>query len=213
MNSTAGERNGGVSLRWRLLLVTVGGIVAGVGVSAAVGWRYGLLSGWMVASAGFLSWMWATIWPMDQHHTASHARQEDAGRAVIDLIVLSASVVSLLAIGLVLAGSGNRITQALLSVVSVALAWGVVHTMFATRYARLYYAEPLGGIGFNQDDPPQYSDFAYFAFTVGMTFQVSDTEITTKEIRAVTLRHALLSYLFGAVILAITINLVAGLGK
>jgi uncharacterized membrane protein len=81
------------------------------------------------------------------------------------------------------------------------------------RYARLYYTGPDGGIDFNEDGRPQYSDFAYLAFTIGMTFQASDTDLTTKEIRATALPHALLAYLFGAIIIATTINLLAGLAK
>jgi uncharacterized membrane protein len=77
--------------------------------------------------------------------------------------------------------------------------------------ARLYYSHPAGGIDFNQQAPPRFSDFAYLAFTVGMTFQVSDTDLQTPTVRAAVLRQALLSYLLGAVILATTINLVAGL--
>jgi uncharacterized membrane protein len=81
------------------------------------------------------------------------------------------------------------------------------------RYALLYYAYPEGGIDFNQQERPSYRDFAYLALTVGMTFQVSDTDLQTSQIRATTLRHALLSFLFGAVILASAINLIAGLGS
>jgi len=76
----------------------------------------------------------------------------------------------------------------------------------------LYYTGPDGGVSFNQSEAPRYADFAYLAFTIGMTFQVSDTDLQTLAIRATVLRHALLSYLFGAVILATTVNLVAGLG-
>jgi uncharacterized membrane protein len=94
---------------------------------------------------------------------------------------------------------------------SVALSWSVVQTVFISHYARLYYGHPDGGIDFNQEAPPRYSDFAYLAFTVGMTFQVSDTDLKTPALRATALRQALLSYLLGAVILATTINLVAGL--
>jgi uncharacterized membrane protein len=86
-----------------------------------------------------------------------------------------------------------------------------VQTVFISHYARLYYSHPAGGIDFNQDARPRYSDFAYLAFTIGMTFQVSDTSLQTSAFRAVALRQALLSYLLGAVILATTINLVAGL--
>ena len=108
---------------------------------------------------------------------------------------------------------GQSAVDAVLSVGSVALAWVSVHTVYLTRYAGLYYAGAPGGIDFNEDEPPQYSDFAYLAFTIGMTFQVSDTDLTNKEIRAAALRHALLSFLFVAVILAATINLVAGLAN
>ena len=81
-----------------------------------------------------------------------------------------------------------------MTVGSVALAWASVHTVFTTRYARIYYTGPDEGVDFNEDDPPRYSDFAYLAFTIGMTFQVSDTDLKTKEIRATALKHALLSY-------------------
>jgi uncharacterized membrane protein len=85
-----------------------------------------------------------------------------------------------------------------------------VHTVFALKYAQLYHSGPGGGIDFNQDEPPRYSDFAYLAFTIGMTFQVSDTDLTSGAMRRLALRHSLLSYLFGAVILAMTINITAG---
>src|SRR5205823_6262617 len=96
---------------------------------------------------------------------------------------------------------------------SIVASWGVVHTVYALKYARLYYEGPDGGIDFDGDHPPTYVDFAYLAFTVGMTFQVSDTEINARVIRAAVLRQSLLAYLFGAVILAATINLLAGLSK
>jgi Protein of unknown function (DUF1345) len=98
-------------------------------------------------------------------------------------------------------------------VATVGLSWLVVHTVFRLRYALLYYTAHAGEIEFNQHSPPRYSDFAYLAFTLGMTFQVSDTDLQTPHIRATALRHALLSYLFGAVILATSINLVAGLAR
>jgi hypothetical protein len=81
--------------------------------------------------------------------------------------------------------------------------------IFTLAYARLYYAEPRGGVNFNEETPPDYRDFAYLSFTIGMTFQVSDTNLETKEIRRTALRHALLSYAFGAGIIATTINLIA----
>ena len=105
-----------------------------------------------------------------------------------------------------------------LAVASIALAWSVVHTLFTLRYALIYYdpeqggtAGKVGGIDFGPSARPKYSDFAYLAFTIGMTFQVSDTQVGTSELRSTVLRHALLSYLFGALILAATVNLLVSL--
>ena len=203
-----------MSARTRLLVALVLGVAVGIGVSLPGTWRYGVLIGWISGAAVFVGSMWASIWPMDAQRTARHAGGENPGRALTDVVMIGAAVASLLAVGLLLSGgSGNKVLQAGLSVVAVALAWASVHTVFTTRYARLYYAGGGGGIDFNQDDPPQYSDFAYLALTIGMTFQVSDTDLKSKLIRATALRHALLSYLFGTIVIAATINLVAGLSK
>lgn len=88
-----------------------------------------------------------------------------------------------------------------------------MHTIFTLRYAQLYYTEPAGGIDFNQEERPSFRDFAYLSLTIGMTFQVSDTDLQTSPIRSTALRHALLSYLFGAVILAAAINLIVSLAN
>jgi uncharacterized membrane protein len=87
------------------------------------------------------------------------------------------------------------------------VSWVAIHTVFTLRYAQLYYSGAPGGIDFNQPEPPAYVDFAYLAFTIGMAFQVSDTGLQTRKIRATVLRQALLSYVFGVVIVAMTINL------
>jgi uncharacterized membrane protein len=124
-------------------------------------------------------------------------------------------VASLAADAAVIANASSNATRLVAGAVglaSVVLSWTLVHTIYTARYARLYYAKAYG-VDFNEEEPPRYSDFAYVAFTVGMTYQVSDTDLTDKTIRAVVLRHALLSYGLGAVILAATINLVAGLAK
>ena len=99
-----------------------------------------------------------------------------------------------------------------LCIMVVALSWCVVHTVFMLRYAHEFYSDlGGGGIDFGDKDRPDYLDFAYLAFTVGMTFQVSDTQISNRTIRRTVLRQALLSYVFGTVIVAVTINVVAGL--
>jgi uncharacterized membrane protein len=174
--------------------------------------------GWDAAALTLVTWVWLTIWPMGSEQTASHATVEDPTRPVSDVVVLSAAVASLAAVGFFLlqASSAKGAQQDILAgigVGTVALSWVVVHTLFTLRYALLYYDGRDGGVSFNQTAPPRYADFAYLAFTIGMTFQVSDTNLESPTIRATALRHALLSYLFGAVIVATTINLVAGLGS
>lgn len=158
------------------------------------------------------------VWRLDPSLTAVLALREDPSTAVAELVVVAAGTAMLGAVGFALlrAGRATGSTKAYLigvGVLSVVLSWTVVHTVYLLRYARAYYGEPADGIEFNENEPPTYIDFGYFSFTIGMTFQVSDTNITSKPIRRIALHHALLSYLFGAVILAIAINVVAALLK
>ncbi len=199
------------------VLVTVGAIAfvltllaGGGGLAPVVGWDVGALV--------YIVWMWLSIWWLDAESTARRAVREDPARIVADGLLLSASVVSLVAVGAVLIKAGHSQGTAKhvlvgVGIVSVVIAWTMVHTVFTLRYTRLYYEEHPGGVSFNERDRPRYTDFAYLAFTIGMTFQVSDTDIQNKEIRATALRHGLLSFVFGAVIVATTINLIAGLTK
>jgi uncharacterized membrane protein len=191
---------------------------AGVWTATAlmVGGKLAPVSGWDGAAIVYVAWMLVSLRGADADQTRRHARSEDPGPLVADVILLSASVVSLAAVAVVLIDASRRsgLDKELLvglGIASVVLAWAVVHTVYTLRYARLYYGDPPGGIEFNSKEAPAYRDFAYLAFTIGMTFQVSDTSLKTGEFRAAALRHALLSYLFGAVIIATTINLVAGL--
>ena len=212
-------------IRWRVLTASrtrVGTmIVLGLVTAAVVGavgyWRYAPLAGWDVAAITFAAWAWVPIATFDPAQTSSHATREEPGRTATTIIVVVASVASLAAVGVIVAQAGSKgATQDLaagFAVLSVALSWFAVHTLFALRYARLYYTGAAGGIDFNQKAAPRYVDFAYLAFTIGMTFQVSDTDLESPVVRATALRHSLLSYLFGAVILASTINLIAGLSS
>jgi uncharacterized membrane protein len=127
-----------------------------------------------------------------------------------------ANLASLIAVAYVLvqANSAQGVRQALLAalaVFSVAVSWALVHTLYMLRYAVLYYSGSVGGIEFNQPELPRFIDFAYLAFTIGMTYQVSDTNLQSSQIRVAALRHALLSFVFGSMILATMVNLVAGL--
>jgi len=197
--------------------MAVAGALAAIAVGSLTRWLYAPLAGWDVAALVFTGWAWLTISSSDASRTAAHATREDPGRAASGVLVLAAAVASLGAVGVIiaLANSAKGAQQDLLAgfgLVSIALSWFTVHTLFALRYAYLYFRGADGGVDFNQKAPPRYVDFAYLAFTIGMTFQVSDTAIRSPKIRATALRHAFVSFLLGAVVLASTINLLAGLG-
>ena len=210
---------GGPPIATRLAVSAGIGVLAGV-VTAVLAPPWAVpLAGWGLAALVFVLWLWLSIWGLTPEQTAERSCSEDPGRASTDLILLSASIVSLLAVGLVLiqANKSSGLQKGALvslSIGSIVLAWVVVHTVFCLRYAALYYEDGrAGGIDFNEDDRPDFADFAYFALTIGMTYQVSDTDIETKQIRRTAVRHALLSFAFGTLIIATTINLIAGLGK
>lgn len=201
----------------RLMISATAGVIVAVVAGLLGGWRYVPAIGWDATGAVFCALAWRAVWPMSAAATAERATEEDLSRASTDVLILTASVVSLAAVTLVLAGAHHahgaaRVELASIGLVTVAVSWFTVHTIFMLRYALLYYAEPEGSIDFGSDEPPSYRDFAYLALTLGMTFQVSDTALRSTTLRATALRHALLSYLFGAIILAVAINLVAGLG-
>lgn len=202
--------------RTRLAVTVAVAVAAAVVIGAGWAWRYAPVLGWDLGAAVFVSWTWIAITPMDAAATAAHATREDPTRGVSDLIVLAAALASLAAVFVLLFGAESahgdtRGTLAVFGLVSVAMSWLTVHTLFTLRYALLYYSGTDGGIDFNQSEPPRYTDFAYLAFTLGMTFQVSDTDLQDHAVRVTALRHALLSYVFGSVILAATINLVVSL--
>ena len=192
------------------------GAIAAIVAAFTTPWQTIPLIAWDAASLTWMGMLWSHIARLDAMETSALAVRQDPRRATADAILLGASVASLVAvvIGLIKANSATgdeRIVLFAAGIVTIVVSWGVLHTVFALRYAGLYYSGPDGGIDFNEDDKPCYADFAYLAFTIGMTYQVSDTDLTTKEIRHTALRHALLSYLFGTVIIAATINLAAGL--
>jgi uncharacterized membrane protein len=180
------------------------------------GWAAALSLGWCALALVVVIGTWASVGMKDAAETKAHARQEDLTRGVSDTVLLAASVASLLAVAftLVQAGEergGTKAALIALAFSTVVLAWLTVHTLYALRYGDLYYGDPVGGIDFNEDDPPDYRDFLYLAVTIGMTYQVSDTDLQTKTLRRTAIRHALLSFAFGAIILAVLINVVAGL--
>ncbi len=201
------------------------GVVAGVGVVCAavvlpfVTWAVAVVIGWDAAALAFLISVWPMIRWADAANTERLAKREDEPRGSAALLLLGASVISLLGVGLVLMlagrhGGSRRVLLIGLAILTVMVSWTVVNTLYTLRYADLHYGSAAGGISF--DDPaaswrPTYRDFAYVAFTIGMTYQVSDTTVGNPRIRRAVLAHALLSYLFGVVIIGGSVNLIAGL--
>ncbi|MFJ5266063.1 DUF1345 domain-containing protein [Streptomyces sp. NPDC088387] len=193
-----------------------GAVVLGTAVGFAVGLptdgALGLLAGIAATELFFVVAGWAVLWPMDADATHRNARREDFRPVAEELIVVAVALCGLFAIVLLLVrgDSGTDHAAAATALCGAFLAWAVLHLMYAARYAYMYY-EAAGGIDFNSDEPPAYRDFFYFSYNLGMTYQVSDTNVTSSRVRAVVLRHTLLSYVFGTSILATAINLVVGI--
>jgi uncharacterized membrane protein len=200
----------------RISVAVMLGAAVAVALGNTVGWRFAL-AGWVTAAGVYVVWTQLILRGMDAEQTRRWATREDPTRWVADVVILSASVASVGGVGYVVA-AGSRsgagaIQAAVVGILTIAASWVAVHTLFTVHYARLYYSDEPGGINFHDPEPPAFRDFAYVAFTVGMTYQVSDTEIGLASIRRTVLRHALVSYLLGAVVLAVTINLIAGLSS
>jgi uncharacterized membrane protein len=205
-------------ISWHRAVIAVGTGAAAGAIAALVGpLELVPITAWVVATLVVLIWIWRIIWPQDARGTERLAEGEARSRTT-DTSVLVAAVVSLAAVVLaVIQSTGGQTAgdtaAVLLSLVGAVLSWVLVNTVFALKYARLFYLEDEGAIDFKQREPPAYSDFAYLAFTVGMTFATSETEVTSTRTRKVALGHALLSYVFGTGVLAVAVNLVTNLGQ
>ncbi len=198
----------------RLATVIAIGLAAGIAAGYFISWAITPLIVWDVAAITFMVTVWNRVRRFDAAMVRKHALREDPSRGKADLILILASVASLVAVGLLLVGSKDltglsEIGALGLAVVSVATSWFIVHTIFALKHAELYYSKPEGGIDLGDDKSATYLDFAYVAFTLGMTYQVSDTTLQTRKFRSTAIKHALLSYLIGTAVIATTVNLLA----
>jgi uncharacterized membrane protein len=204
-----------VSSGTRVLIAFGAGILAFALAFVFTSWQAAALIGWNVTSAFFLAAVWIRIAGKDGPSTARLATAEDPSRVTADLLLIVASGASLIGVALALLEASDQegIVKAFTTGVAglaLVLSWTTVNTVFTLRYADLYYRAE-GGIDFHDDPEPDFGDFAYLAFTIGMTYQVSDTTLTTKPIRRTALRHALLSFVFVTSVVAMTINVVASL--
>lgn len=194
----------------RLTGAAIVGAVAGGLVGAVSDPPLGLLAAVATTQTVFVVAGWIVLWPMDADATHRNVRREDLRPVVEELVVVAAAACGLLGIVVVPLGNSDS-RHAATALGGVFMAWAALHLMYATRYAYLFYRGPGGGIDFNSPQPPAYRDFFYFSYNLGMTYQVSDTDVSSSAIRAMVLRHTLLSYVFGTSILATAINLVVGI--
>lgn len=203
----------------RLGASIVVGIVVGVVVGLVAQNLLAVLVGWIATLVTFMAWTWFVIWPTDGDETRTHSQREDPSRAASEGLSFVAAVASIAGVGVLLAQTGNdeprqKIVGASVAILAVAGSWALIHTLYALRYARLFYDDEEAKIvDFNEEDgyEPSYQDFAYLAWDMGTTYQVSDTSVRTTRMRRTVMGHGLLGYAFGTVILASAINLVVSL--
>jgi uncharacterized membrane protein len=202
----------------RLLTAGGAGVLAALLVPARLGLVSRLLAGWDVAALVLATFAWAIFLGSGVEETRGHAATQDPGRRTVGVLVIVTSAVSLLATAVILRQAracppAMRELFVALCILAVAAAWVLTHTAYALRYAHLYYRddqEGVGGLSLPGDAAPAYLDFAYFAFTIGMCFQVSDVAISSPQIRRAVLGHSVLSFLYNTAILATAINLAVG---
>jgi uncharacterized membrane protein len=184
-----------------------------------------ILLTWISCAVTVIILNWIIIFTSHPREVKQIARLQDSSRTLIFLFIITITVISLGAIIYLLKstkglGEVAKNEHILLAITSVVISWWLLHTIFTQRYAHLYYdpdtdidgkTPAVGGLQFPGKDEPDYLDFVYFSFVVGMTFQVSDVEISSRRIRRVCLLHAILSFAFNTAILALSINVISGM--
>ena len=153
--------------------------------------------GWDSAAVLLLYMLWQDFHGSEAAATETMVEEEDITYTTIDFIVLLACLVSIGAVAFLLTSKGANFLDIGFGLFSIIASWATVHALYTLRYAELYYKGVNGGIEFQGTEQPKISDFAYLAFTIGMTYQVSDTALTSTAFRKMALGHALLSFVFG----------------
>jgi uncharacterized membrane protein len=183
-----------------------------------------LILTWDIFCLFMICFSWIVFHSTNEHQISKVCDQQDDGLEAIFAIVLVAILASLFGTVLLITGTTDgmvsRFPQAVISLSPVLLSWFLLHTLFTVRYAHLYNDEQKldtgshkGGLDFPGKQAPDYIDFAYFSFVIGMTFQVSDVQITSRSIRRFVLLHSIISFGFNTAIVALTINAIVGLKK
>ena len=205
----------------RFMLACVFGFAAFVGLEPhSLATR--LVGSWDVFAFSVVVLAWLILATQDPYEVRRNARFQDASGTFLFILIISAATASIFAV-IILLGSAKSLSTAgltahiILSFGAIVLSWALVHTLFSLRYAHYYYIdahkykrdEIEGGLIFPKDDEPDYLDFAYFSFVIGMTSQVSDVQISSKKMRRLATVHGILSFIFNTAILAMFVNIVA----
>jgi uncharacterized membrane protein len=183
-------------------------------------WHTRLVASWDAGALVYLGLAWAIIGRANAHSTRAHALAQDTSGYIIFLFVLAAACSSIVAIGFVVAtikglGFGPKAWHLALTITALLSSWLLIQTVFAFHYARRYYRDEQlrppkpGGLAFPGGGAPDYMDFAYYSFVVGMTSQVSDVQVISPIMRRMTLMHAVLAFVFNIAVLALSINTIA----
>jgi uncharacterized membrane protein len=205
----------------RVAIVLALALIASLLLSPWLPERMLLLAGWDVGALSYLGLGWMVVARTDETLTRVRAQLYDPSGFVIFLLVLTAASASLVAIGFMVGDIKDlafwpRTMRLSLSIAALLLSWLLIHTLFAFHYARLYYWQPEGdeshhrGLKFPDDDEPDYLDFLYYSFTVGMTSQVSDVAVLSRPMRRLTLIHGILSFVYNVAVLAMSIGIIGG---
>lgn len=206
-----------------LFCVLLGTIASLLFQTKQFGMLNNIMIGWDTFSLCMIILSWITFSITNSSQIRQQSKVQDASRSIIFTIILISTFASFLAVLLLIlskkTATNAESMQMAIAIAGMLFSWLLIHTTFTLRYAHIFYGDhkskpniPAGGLEFPGDDKPEYFDFAYFSFVLGMTFQVSDVQITSKRLRRLALLHGLLSFGFNTIMIALTINLIAGFG-
>lgn len=204
----------------KLFICLLLGVIAYVITPSGVESLIRLMIGWVTFSLSMVVFGWITFFKTTAKQIRAQAKVQDENRVVIFIIILIATLAAMTAVILLIITktehSSNSQFKIPIAVTGMLLSWLLIHTTFTLRYAHIFYGNHeekpdthAGGLEFPKDDKPDYLDFAYFSFNVGMTFQVSDVEVSSKRLRKLVLLHSLISFFFATIMIALTINLIS----
>jgi len=201
----------------RLLICSGLGLITFVVLPGTLIAETRLIVSWDITMCSFLGWTWTHMLTATIAHIRERAAQEFIGRRAVPILLVGAAGVSFMALAYLLGSTRNLpVSSVQLHIVGSSLAiicsWLLVHTVFTLQYAHRFYDQQTGGgLDFPAETTPDYLDFAYFSFVIGMTSQVSDVQITSPILRRLALLQGILAFFFNTTILALTVNIVASL--